>query len=429
MVKHLLDKFALLKNTTLQRGVLFAFFAFCNNGISFVLLLILAKYIPPDGYGQLNLFNTFTQLYGYIVCLSTVGYLEVAFFKKSSAEFRVFIIAVVIIASTVLAVSSLLLLLFSSTSSRIIGLDVRYQWIALLICFFQVFNSINLEIWRLEEKPIKYGIYSVSIALLNFVLSLVLVVSLDSGWEGRLYAQFIVYIVFFFVSLLFLYFIKYLVLVLPRLSVYKELLNFGLPLLPHQIAYWMRQGLDRFVINYFHSVSYVGLYGFAFNFGNILTIIGGAFNASISVTIYKKLAQGYNNNKDSLRKLTITMLIVYFLLFLFIFFGSLLFIPMAMPNYKESIPYLLPLCLTALFLCYYMLYVNYLFYYSKTKSLMYITTSLSIVQFALSFTFTRFGVLWAAYISAFISFCIFALVFIKSKRVLKEVEINEVGIK
>lgn len=84
-----------------------------------------------------------------------------------------------------------------------VGLSVEYQWLALLICYLQVFSSINLDIWRLEEKPVSYGLYSVSTVLLNFILTLVLVISFQQGWLGRLYAQVGVGIVFFFISIIF----------------------------------------------------------------------------------------------------------------------------------------------------------------------------------------------------------------------------------
>lgn len=167
-----------------------------------MLLIILANFISPLEYGELNLFNTFVTLLSMLISLNTTGIISVEFFKTSKLQFRKILNGVLLLSTGTLCFL-LFVVDFSHFLKLAVGLSVEYQWLALLICYLQVFSSINLDIWRLEEKPVSYGLYSVSTVLLNFILTLVLVISFQQGWLGRLYAQVGVGIVFFFISIIF----------------------------------------------------------------------------------------------------------------------------------------------------------------------------------------------------------------------------------
>ena len=60
---------SLVGNKSLRNGVFFSLFSFINRGFSFLLLIILAKYIAPAEYGYLSLFATVVMLECYIICL------------------------------------------------------------------------------------------------------------------------------------------------------------------------------------------------------------------------------------------------------------------------------------------------------------------------------------------------------------------------
>lgn len=409
---------SIFQHKTAKNGVIFAIFAFITQGISFILLLILANYIGPDGYGHLNLYTTFVQLFTYFVCLSCAGYISVVFFKKTKNETSLVVNTVILISLCMTIIIGGLFALLPSLRA-VVGLDLKIILIAIFICLCVVFYNINLDIYRLEEKPVPYGIISVCFSILNFVLALIFVVRLKQDWLGRVYSQLLVAIVFAIVSIIIVSKKGYITLNKPTKIIVRETLHFGVPLIPHQVAFWVRQSFDRFVINYFLTTTIVGLYGFAFNFANIITIVGSSFNSAFSVYQFQQLSDNAEKDWSNLKKISKAMLVFYALVTLIIVLGCYIYIPILFPNYMESLPFVLPLSLSALFICYYMVYVNYLFYYEKTRSLMFITTSFSIIQLLLSLLITRFGAIWTAYISAFISFCIFIFVYIYAKKLIK----------
>lgn len=407
---------SLLHNSSVKKGALFTLFSFANNGISFLLLIILANYITPNEYGQLNLFNILISLLSIFISLSTIGYIPVSFFNKSHDEFKEVINTVLFTSTSLLVIICFILLIFNQSVEKWIGLSIQYQFTALLICYMQIYTSINLEIWRIEEKVISYGLYSLSSVFFNFVITLLLIIAYHKGWLGRVYAQFIVAFVFFILSTIIIIKRKYLTFKVPPKKIIIDTLKFGIPLIPHNISFWFRQGLDRNIINFFFTTTEVGIFSFAMNFANIINIVGNAFNATNSVFIYKQLSNKNEQNLKLLKKQERIMLL-FFLGFSIITFVSVsLFIPIFLPQYKDATYLLPPLCFSAFFQCIYLLYVNYLFFYKKTRLLMYITFSLSLAQGVLSLFLTKYGIILTAYISLFISICTTFFVYICSRK-------------
>lgn len=409
----------IVKSKNFKHGILYTVFSFINSGISFILLLILAKFLTPYTYGKLNLFTTFVTLVNILISLCTTSYIPVSFFQKDRETLRKIILIVFATTSFMLVVISGLLLLFPDFIGKSIGVPIKYLWLGLLICYFQVFNSVNLDIWRLEEKPVSYGVYSVSFAVCNFVLSFWLIVGLGLGWEGRVYAWGLLAVLYFIISILFLVRRRYLVFSKPSIVLAKETLIYALPLLPHTFSFWLKQGLDRYIINYFHGQEIVGYFSFAMNLASIIVIVGAAFNATNSVYIYKQLTDGYEKVKKKLAKQTLLMTVV----FLVVSMGVMVFawglITYAIPKYTNSIRYILPLCLGGFFQCVYLLWVNYLFYYKKTVRLMHITLSTALLQLALSIWLTRYSPLYTAYISMGIMLLTALCVYKNSKEELR----------
>lgn len=407
------------KSKNFKHGILYTFFSFINNGISFILILILAGYLLPGEYGSLNLFNTFITLFSIIIALSSSSYITLSFFHKTREELQRIIQSVFIITAVMLIVFLLIFFSIPQVIEKIIGIDIHYIFIGIIICFFGVFNNVNLDIWRLEEKPIAYGLYSFSFAVLNCITTLFLVIHFNEGWAGRVYSWFIVSACYFLISIGFMIKRGYLAISSLSIPLFKEILIYSLPLIPHSISYWLKQGSDRFIINYYWDSTEVGIYSFAMNFASIINIIGTAFNTSNSVFLYKKLSEGYINNKDSLLKQTRIMTFLFLGITLVIICVTSICIPIILPKYSSCIRFIIPLCIGAFFQCLYLLWVNYLFFYKKTSKLMNITFSTCVIQILLSIMLTSYDVLYTACISMLISMITMLMVMYYSKKILK----------
>ncbi len=411
-----------INNKNIKNSLIYTFFLFFNNGLSFILLLILANYLLPNEYGELSLFTTYISLLQIVICLSSSAYVTVAFFHKNINDIQKIIISIIAISTIILFILELIIHIDPSKIENIIGFPILFVSLGIFICYFQVINNLNLDLWRLEEKPFAYGLYNFSYALLNFVLTLWFVIELKKGWTSRPYAWLIISSIYFIISGLYLTKRGYIQWIKPSSKIIKEILYYSLPLIPHSISYWIKQGADRYILNYYYNTEAVGYFSFAMNLASIVVMVGTAFNSSNSVYIFKNLQQGYNKVKKKLRKQE------KIVSFTFIFIGAIILtlvtitIQYIFPKYINSIVYMIPLMIGAIFQCIYLLFVNYIFYYKKTPILMLISLTTALIQIILSIFFTRYSTIYTAYISMFMSILTAISVFIYSKKLVNEAD-------
>lgn len=409
----------ILNNKNFRNGALFALFSFFNTGINFVIMMVMARFIKPDSYGQLSLFTTMVSLLSIFICLNTNGFIGVNFFSSSKEKIQRLLNVVVL--TTLLAYMVMLTAMccFTSALEEVSGLTIVYQFYAISFCALNVMNALLLDVWRLEEKVWRYGTFSVLLVICNLILTVLFVGFLRWDWQGRMYAQVITCAGFAVLAFYILTKKNYLRMVFPKKEDFVGAYRFGIPLIPHTTSFWLRQGLDRYVINAFTTQAMVGLFSFAANFANIIQIIGSAFNASYSVNIYKTLATANIDSVKLLRRNCWYLVGVYFVITLLILLFASLLIPFAFPQYNDCIIYLFPLCGGAMFQCFYLVYVNILFFYKRTKILMYITFTCSLLHCIMSLLLTKYGVIYTAYISLFSNMLIFMGVYGYSKRILR----------
>ena len=121
-------------------------------------------------------------------------------------------------------------------------------------------------------------------------------------------------------------------------------------------------------------------------------MVGFAFNQTNSVSIYKILGDRNiinDRKKEILKRLRNNMIITYLILSIIISIICIIGVPLFLPKYQESIKYFIPLSIYGFFVCIYLVYNNYLFYFGKNKNIMYITFGTSILHLVLSLLLTR----------------------------------------
>lgn len=411
--------FKLVHSKTIRDGGVFAFFSFLNQGLNFFLLIILSWYILPASYGSLNLFYTSVSVVSFVICLCTSGIISIKYFKVTRDVLSKYINAVLIVTLIVSALLIASVSFFHSFIKDVAGVEMPMQLWCIYLCATAIVYNLLLDVYRLEEKSIKYGIFTVVSTLLNICASLFFVIVLNQDWYGRVEANIIAATVFIIIGIYLLIRKKYLTLSKPTTEIYKETLAYGIPLIPHSCNGFLRQGMDRYIINSNFSPSSVGLFSFAINFAFIIYSVGSAFNKSNSVYIFKSLSLGEEGVKEKLRKQTIYMLGFYLVFSILLYGICLLLIPVVFSKYQDSRIYLFPLCMSCFFQCVYLQFCNFLFYYKKTKQLMFITVGVSMIHLSLSLLLTRYSVLYTAYISMFSSGIEALLVFLYSRRLFK----------
>lgn len=387
------------ENKTLLRGGLFSIYSFVNRGFAFVLLLILANYIAPAEYGYLSLFSTVVMVLGFFMALSSEGYMSISYFSEGESGIKKSFSCIFSICICMSFLLSLVLFVFGDELSRLLDLERSILSYAVIISFFTVFNNLLLDLFRIREKVVVYGWLSCGSSLLNFIVSILLVKGLLLSWQGRVYAWMGCTVLFGLIG--FWYFLKSGYFTSQIKSYYKPMLIWSIPLIPHLATTFIRQGCDRYIINYYHSIDDVGLFSFALNLVGIITMIGFGFNQSNSIDIFKVLGDKLMPVSDKLQHLEKNrkfFLLFYFCATLLITAIGYLLVPIVLPKYANSINYFLILSIYGFFVCAYLVYTNYLFFYKKTKILMYTTVASALIHLLCSLWFTRYNL----YVTAFL---------------------------
>ena len=409
-------------NKTLVNGSLFSIYSFIGKGISFLILIMLANYISPEEYGYLNLFTTVISFVTIFIALSTNGYVSISFFKKETDEFKKDFTSIYLMGIASFAFFSIVVLLGGEWISSALQLSTDLLIIAVAISFFTFSFLLQQDYLRIKERVKEYGAYNISNALLNLLLTFFFIISLHQGWMGRVNAQILCTVAFGMLSVWFFFHYKLFDIHFDK-DRYKTILAWGLPMIPHQATGWLRQGLDRYIINYFYSVYNVGIFSFALNISNVIEMIGMAFNSSNSVSIFQILSNEQYNNQQKitmLNKQTRNIGFVYLIAALLVVICVTPFSYFVLPQYRESIPYIWIISICGFLKCVYFLYCNYLFYYSKTKQLMYITFGTSILHVILSLLLTKYSLYLTAFVYVIVQFLILFFVVKESNKLLEK---------
>ena len=404
-----------------MNGALFSLFSFIDRGISFVLLIILARYIMPAEYGRLSLFDTIVQLLGFFVALSCQGYFSISYFQRKGELFKQDTTSIVLILISCTTILGVILFLLRSALANLADLPPLFLWFALAISFIQVFYFLFKDFLRIQEKVVRYGIVSCGFAIINFILSIFLVVSKNQGWEGRIYSSLICTIVFGIIGL-FVLIRKQLFSKRVSWDGTKMILLWGIPLIPHQATSWIKQGCDRFIINGTHSIEDVGVFSFALTLTSVVIMIGTAFNATNSVSIFQILSSDNSamEKRKQLKRQTRNIGIIYTMGYLCVLaFGTIL-VPLFLPGYIKCLPYFWILSISGYLYCLYFLFVNYLFYYHRNHRIMMITFLTALMHLGMSLLLTKFSLYYTAVIHVVSQLVVFLLILKESQKLMQE---------
>ena len=409
-------------NKTLVNGSLYSLFSFLGQGCNFLILILVAGYILPADYGKLSIFSTIATFMGYFIGLSTYGYVSISYFRETYSVFKKDFTAIIFIHILSFFVFALVAILLTDNMVKALETTRSLLFYALIISFGNILFNIHQDYLRIQERLKSYGIWSITNVLLNFVLTLTFVILLKQGWLGRIDAQLVGMLILGLLAMVSFWHSK-LFSIDFYWKRYKSILLFGLPMIPHLATIWIKQGLDRYIINYHYTTYEVGIFSFAISLVTVIVMIGSAFNATNSVTLYQILGNKTTSNVEkhmALRRQTKTIALVYIAASAAYVLCIVPICYLALPKYTPAIPYFLILCGYGLLQCFYFLYCNYMFFYKETKQLMYITFGSSLLHLTLSLLLTQYSLYFTAIIYVLVQAVILVLVRHYARRILQQ---------
>lgn len=357
----------------LQNAAVYSFSNILNAVIPFLLLPILTRVLLPEEYGVLAMFSAALGILGAFTGLSVHGAVNVRFVDRESLDFPRYIgsCLCVLLISTALTLG--IVILFLAPLSEFTAIPPMWLFIAVLVSGCNFLNQIRLGIWLMAKKPVAYGIFQICLSLLNMGLSLLFVLALKYGYEGRLYGQTIAVTGFGLIALFSLWKAKW-VAFRPSWHYMRESLAFGVPLVPHVIGGFLIAAADRFIIKERLGLESAGIYMVAVQLGMGMQLFYDAFNKAFVPWLYEQLKSGTSDSKRRIVKGTWA----YFFVALAVagvvaLLAGWVVLLISGPAYVGAATALAWIALGQAFAGMYLMVTNYIFYMRKTKVLAWVT--------------------------------------------------------
>ena len=253
--------------------------------LAIAILPIVAKKLGPAGFGTLSVYMAIGGFATAIIMMRFNEFVLVDYYKSEKKEFSNTIKNGALIALVTFLFLITLSVIMKSSLEEWLGLGIGWVIVAFGYAFAQWFYQISLNLARLHEK---FSLYA-AIDFLNHVGlalgTLLFVVNFDSGWQGRVYSQ---YIISMLAIALFVYlFVKLLEFDLTYFRLRTvEILGFCLPLLPHSLIPFVRLGLDKLLLVGIIAREDLGIYSLAMTLAIGFNMIINSFITIIQPNLY-----------------------------------------------------------------------------------------------------------------------------------------------
>ena len=403
----------------LKNSIIYASGDIINKAVPFLMLPILTKYLTPEDYGLMASFLAFVAFLSIFIGLSVHGAVNVSFFKLSSEKLKIYIVNAILLLLVSSSIIFVIVLLFDVTISERLLLSREWVYIAVLVSFAQFLTTLNLTLWIAEENPKPYIAYQILQTILITLLSLVLIIGYEFDWRGQVLAFIIGTVSFAMLSLVMMKKRDYLKLEYNKNNM-KDLLSFGIPMIPHQLGGWLSTNGDKLLLVSLLGAAATGLFTVGYQIGMMMGIVVTAFNKAWSPYLYKKLsAKPTLNEKVKIVKFTYLYFIgIIVLIIILNFIADLIFRYMLDASFAKSQDFVIYILIAYGFSGMYFMVGNYILYEKRTKLLAMITSSVAIVHIMLSYLFIQiYGAIGVAYSSVMSFGVTFILVFIFSNKV------------
>ncbi len=397
----------------------YSFINILSASIPFVLLPLLTTYLTPSDFGILSLLQLLMLIATPVILMNSQGLLMIEYSKLSFLEFQSLVSSIVSLSILGFLFLELLFFIFEKSILYYFHLPQEYLFYIPLFILFQVIPIVVPIIFQAKKEVFNFGKYKIGMSLVNILLTLLFVLILNYGWEGRLLAIVGSFAFFSIVGFFILIKLKLLKFCL-HIEFIKRSLVFGIPLIPHSIAAVFLTMSDRiFLVNMLGENS-VGIYSVAFQIASIISILFASINQAWAPNLFEKLNQNpsIREKKEIVKSTYRIMLLMCVITLVSIYTLPIVFDLFINESYEEGKYLIRYIVIAFLFQGFYYMITNYIFYTKKNYLLSYITLFMLVLVFVGNFILIGlYGIIGAAYTMIITWIFFFFITWIVSNRV------------
>ncbi len=389
--------------------------------VPLLMLPILTMHLTAQEFGLLSLIETSILFLTPFILLNINAAIKVEYFKLEKKELSFYITNALLLCIFSFILFYILFFIFKESIANIFDIEQDIVLLLVVFSFLRVVNSVILGLFQVSEQVNKFAIFTLAQTILDFSLSYIFVVFFAAGYLGRLDGVYISFFIFSIVGVYLLFKMNYIGRI--SFSYTKDILKFGLPLIPHAVGATVIAMSDRFFISYFIGNTDVGLYTVAYQLSALMLLVSMSVNQAWTPILFRMLK---TKEIDKVFIYTISLFIFFILSAIVIYLSKdLLFNIFVDDDYIQAKSYFFYLLLGFTFQSFYFLVTNILFFEKKTALLAKITVFGALLNIALNYVLIQlYGTIGVAYATAitwlvFFVFVLFIDMDIIKKRYIK----------
>lgn len=382
-----------MSNKLLKNLSLYTLGQFLSQILSIVLLPIYLKELTVEDYGIVaslmatgTFFNAIMQ-YGMGPTIMRYYY----DLQNNSWEFNSFfssIVSFMLVSNLIIAL--IISLVYKQLFSTILPSVEMSAYIWYILGYSLCFSVpiLNLSLFRVESKPVKFLLFNLVQFSLSFVFIYCLVVIMQRGALGKIQGEFYARIPLFIVG--FILFRKYLSIKSIQWKYINVALKYGIPLMFQSLIWWALYKMDYFLINIELGNEGVGYFNVAFQLSFLLITLGISFSLAWTPHFYSIAKNSETPKKYGDLIGNYLFLVIFCASLILVFYKDILYLFNAEKYYGiES--FILFLVIGAVFQSTYYIVQQLLFYEKKTKLIPIILGGVLVVVFLLEYLALKYS--------------------------------------
>jgi O-antigen/teichoic acid export membrane protein len=356
-----------------------------SAAIPFLLLPVLTRYLAPVQYGQVAIYQTLLAAVVAFIGLTANGAAAVKYYENdvTAIELKYFVGSCFLVLAGTTAMALLIAAIFLGPLSTWLGLEAHWIFLSVVVACATFTVSMRMTQWQIRKQAARYGGFQVANSLTNMLLSLILVVGLQQGAQGRILGLSIAPLCFAALALFLLYREGLLGFTWRPVHL-REIATYGIPLIPHSVGYFLLASFDRLVINAQLGEAKVGAYMAAAQLASGLGLVFDAINNAYVPWLFERLKRNQTEEKRQIVRGTY----FYFLLLAVVVALGFTIAPAAVllvagERYADGAQVISWLVLGWVFHGMYLMVTNYVFFSKRTLLLSMSTVTAGLVNIGL----------------------------------------------
>lgn len=262
-----------------RHSIIYGIGSIISRIMGFLMIPIYTRYLTTQEYGIVEILDLVSYIATTVIIAGFVPAASKYYFSYKEDSDKNHVISSALIFTTLMSlIGSIILIVLSKHCSLLLFKTDSYTYycqLSFIALFFEIFINIPFLYLRIKDASVLYIIVSIFRVFLGLLLNIYFIVFLHLKILGILYSAIIVGIVS---SIYLIFYIIRCVGISFSYPKIKEMLRFGLPLIPADLGMYLLNYFDRFFLSYLCSLSVVGIYAIGYKFGMILsTLIGTPF--------------------------------------------------------------------------------------------------------------------------------------------------------